>query len=105
LVRIPLLGRAPLFPLVVHGMPDAGVLGAALVIGVCAGLASAALTLLIYAVEDQFPRLPVHWMWWPAIGGLVVGIGGLIDPRVLGVGYDVIHGLLRGELVGGAAVG
>jgi len=39
-------------------------------------------------------------MWWPAIGGLFVDIGGWLDPRVLGVGYDTIHALLKGELVG-----
>ena len=34
-------------------------------------------------------------MWWPAIGGLIIGIGGLIEPRALGVGYDVIGQLLH----------
>ena len=43
-----------------------------------------------YACEDGFQKLPFHWMWWPALGGLVVGIGGLIDPRALSVGYDNI---------------
>jgi CBS domain-containing protein len=75
--------------------------GLCLLVGVGAGLAS----LLVYGFEDLFHKLPVHWMWWPAIGGLVVGLGGRLDPRVLGVGYDLIHGLLRGELIGGALVG
>jgi CIC family chloride channel protein len=44
-------------------------------------------------------------MWWPAIGGPFIGVGGLIEPRVLGVGYDTIHGLLRGEIIGGALIG
>ena len=48
--------------------------------------------------EDLFGRLPMHWMWWPAIGGLVVGLGGLSEPRALGVGYDVIGDLLNGHL-------
>ena len=48
--------------------------------------------------EDVFAKLPIHWMWWPMIGGLVVGIGGLIEPRALGVGYDTIHDLLNGTL-------
>ncbi len=30
-------------------------------------------------------------MWWPAIGGMIVGLGGLIFPQALGVGYDVIQ--------------
>jgi CBS domain-containing protein len=36
-------------------------------------------------------------MWWPAIGGIVVGLGGLIFPRALGTGYDVIDSLLSGN--------
>jgi CBS domain-containing protein len=44
-------------------------------------------------------------MLWPAIGGLFVGIGGWLDPRVLGVGYDTIHALLKGELVGPMVIG
>ncbi|MGH8117578.1 MAG: chloride channel protein [Rhodanobacteraceae bacterium] len=39
-------------------------------------------------------------MWWPAIGALAVGIGGLIDVRALGVGYSVIDQLLTGKIVG-----
>jgi CBS domain-containing protein len=57
------------------------------------------LTKLLYMVEDAFERLPIHWMWWPALGGLVVGLGGLIEPRALGVGYDVIGDLLNGHLL------
>jgi CBS domain-containing protein len=63
------------------------------------------LTALVYACEDGFEKLPLHWMWWPALGGLFVGLGGLVDPRVLGVGYETIHGLLRGEILGAALVG
>ena len=55
------------------------------------------LTLAVYAMEDLFHRLPIHWMWWPALGGLVVGIGGYFQPRALGVGYDVIDDLLHGQ--------
>ena len=55
------------------------------------------LTAAVYAAEDAFQRLPIHWMWWPAIGGLVVGVGGLIQPRALGVGYDIIDELLSGS--------
>jgi CBS domain-containing protein len=68
--------------------------------GVLAGALSALLTRAVYAAEDAFLRLPIHWMWWPAIGGLVVGLGGLVYPRALGVGYDVIEALLTGKLVG-----
>ncbi len=86
----------PLFPF--HGgMHDslAGVL-CWLLMGVAAGLLSALLTWLVYACEDLFNKLPIHWMWWPALGGLVVGIGGLIDPDALGLGYHNIAAMLRG---------
>jgi CBS domain-containing protein len=56
------------------------------------------MTLAVYAAEDAFKHLPIHWMWWPALGGLVVGIGGLIFPQALGVGYDVIALLLQGNV-------
>src|SRR6185369_15304013 len=52
----------------------------------------------LYKLEDAFAKLPIHWMWWPALGGLVVGIGGYFKPRVLGVGYDVIFDLLQNHL-------
>ena len=62
-----------------------------------AGALSGLLTAGVYAAEDAFMRLPIHWMWWPALGGLVVGIGGFIFPRALGVGYDTIGDLLQGR--------
>jgi H+/Cl- antiporter ClcA/CBS domain-containing protein len=73
-------------------------------IGIVAGLQSGLLTTLLYACEDLFGRVKLHWMWWPAVGGLAVGIGGLFDPGALGMGYDVIDGLLSGRIVGHAAV-
>ena len=80
-------------------------LGVALIVGIITGFASGLLTGLVYACEDFFLRLPIHWMWWPAIGAVVVGVGGVIDPRVLGVGYDSIHSLMRGEILGAALTG
>ncbi|MFF7056613.1 chloride channel protein [Achromobacter spanius] len=67
-------------------------------LGVLAGLGSGVLTSLVYAAEDLFEKLPLHWMWWPAFGGLAIGIGGLIDSAALGVGYDNIRHLLAGDL-------
>jgi len=58
----------------------------------------------LYKVEDGFGKLPLHWMWWPALGGLAVGIGGYFEPRALGVGYDVIGDLLHNHLVIGAVL-
>ena len=69
-----------------------------MIAGMLAGALSALLTLGVYAAEDLFQKLPIHWMWWPAIGGVVVGIGGLIFPQALGVGYDTIGALLQGDV-------
>ena len=104
-LRIPLLGAGPIFPVQPHGATSSHELIVALGIGVIAGLASAALTAMVYGAEDAFAKLPIHWMWWPLIGGAVVGIGGLFEPRALGVGYDTIRDLLAGHLVGAFVVG
>jgi CIC family chloride channel protein len=94
-----LLGSAPLFPFAAVPVKAWWSTGAlALGIGVLVGLEAALLSVLLYRVEDAFHRLPVHWMWWPALGGIVVGIGGLIDARVLGAGYGNIQALLDGSL-------
>jgi H+/Cl- antiporter ClcA len=89
----------PLFPF--HGgmEPTALALLCWLTVGVLSGLLSGLLTQLVYACEDMFLKLPIHWMWWPMLGGLVVGIGGLIDPRALGVGYSDIAQMLQGGMV------
>ena len=104
-VRVPLLGSGAIFPVTVHAPLGAEGLMIAFAVGIAAGLASGALTSLVYFCEDLFTKLPIHWMWWPAIGGLFVGIGGWLDPRVLGVGYDTIHALLKGELFGTIVIG
>lgn len=79
-------------------------LGSWVLVGICAGLLSGLLTQMVYACEDGFQKLPIHWMWWPMIGGLVVGIGGLIEPQALGVGYDNITDMLDGRTVATAAL-
>ncbi|MGD0360477.1 MAG: chloride channel protein [Bryobacteraceae bacterium] len=94
-----ILGLGPLFPVPAHPVfiGPQGLLGC-VVAGVLAGALSALLTLAVYAAEDFFLRLTIHWMWWPALGGLVIGLGGLIFPQALGVGYDTIGALLQGEV-------
>jgi CIC family chloride channel protein len=88
----------PLFPYTaVPDMPFWG-LGLCALVGVLAGLQSALMTVCLYGAEDLFRKLPIHWMWWPALGGIAVGIGGYIDPSVLGVGYSNIRLLLAGGL-------
>ncbi len=102
-LRRPLLGAGPLFHLPVHGDWTGAILLAAVGVGLLAGGVSVLLTKSVYASEDLFAKLPIHWMWWPALGGLVIGIGGLLDPAALGVGYDVIAELLGGVRTGPAA--
>ncbi len=105
LVRMPLLGSGPMFPILPHSPLSFGQLTVALLIGLGVGLGSSLLTTLVYACEDGFSRLPIHWMWWPALGAVVVGVGGMIEPRVLGVGYETIHQMLRGDLTGPVLLG
>ena len=104
-LRVPLLGAGPIFPVLAHAPLSGTELAIAAGLGVVAGFGSGLLTMLVYACEDLFQKLPIHWMWWPAIGAVFVGVGGLIEPRVLGVGYDTIHSLLRGELIGAVVIG
>ena len=99
ILRRYLLGFGPLFPVPNHPLfigPEA-LLGCVLA-GLLAGALSALLTMSVYAAEDAFQRLPIHWMWWPAIGGLAIGLGGLVFPQALGVGYDTIGALLQGSV-------
>lgn len=94
----------PIFPF--SGSMEASIagLGGWVLVGIAAGLLSGLLTQMVYACEDAFQKLPIHWMWWPMIGGLVVGIGGLIEPQALGVGYDNIANMLDGHVLAAAAL-
>ncbi len=105
ILRVPLLGAGPMFPIAPHSPLDSNGIFAALLIGLAAGLGSWLLTSAVYAFEDFFQKLPVHWMWWPALAAIVVGIGGMIEPRVLGTGYDTIHALMRGQFLGEVLIG
>jgi len=100
------IGLGPLFLAPAHPLfiGPAGLVGCALA-GLAAGALSVVLTGPVYAAEDVFARLPLHWMWWPAIGGLVVGVGGLVFPEALGVGYDTIGALLQGQVAGRIIIG
>jgi H+/Cl- antiporter ClcA/predicted transcriptional regulator len=93
-----LLGPVPLFPMATTApLPTVGLLFCA-GIGIVGGLASGTLTAMVYKCEDFFLRLPIHWMWWPVFGGIVIGLGGLIEPHALGVGYDNIAALVAGQM-------
>jgi H+/Cl- antiporter ClcA len=102
-VRPLLLDGGPLFPL--HTAPaDLATLASCIAAGLAAGALSWTVSTTLYKVEDLFARLPIHWMWWPALGGVVVGIGGWLEPRALGVGYDVIADLLANRLALGVVL-
>jgi CIC family chloride channel protein len=109
-LRIWWLGSGPIFPMAMHGgvlLVQALLVAAPL--GILVGLASAGLSRLMYGFEDGFEhvcgRLRIHWMWWPAIGGIGIGVGGFFFPRGLGVGYDNIAELLRGNAPLGLLLG
>src|SRR5690606_8054527 len=93
-----LIGSGPMFPMAATAPGLGWDLLAAAGIGMIVGLEATLLSTCLYRIEDLFHRLPVHWMWWPAIGAVVVGLGGLIDARVLGAGYSNIQALIDGSI-------
>jgi chloride channel protein, CIC family len=106
LLRVFWLGAGPLFQMpVLSGNHRIAFALGALLLGALLGLVSAGMSRLMYAFEDLFEHLHVHWMWWPAIGGIGIGVGGLFFPRGLGVGYDNIAELLHGNATIGLIVG
>ena len=98
-IRAYLLGSSAIFHVPAAAIHVTGpVVALSAVSGLVSGVLAIGATALVYASEDAFARLPVHWMWWPAIGGLVIGLGGLVVPQALGVGYDVIGAELNGSI-------
>ncbi len=96
-LRVLVLEPGPLFPLAT-APATLPALGSCLVAGLLCGALSRSLSMALYKTEDLFARLPIHWMWWPALGGLAVGIGGYFEPHALSVGYTVIGDLLHNHL-------
>ena len=94
-----LVGSGPLFPFAAATPAGIEPVAISAGLGLATGLLAALLSFALYRIEDGFHALPIHWMWWPAIGAIVVGIGGLFDVRVLGAGYGSIQDLLDGNLV------
>jgi CIC family chloride channel protein len=101
-MRIAFHGPGAVFPMEAIATPSGLALSAYTAIGVVVGALGVAVTKGLYRIEDAFERLPIHWMWWPALGGIAVGIMGYVSPRTLGVGYDNISHLLDGSLAGQA---
>ncbi len=100
-----LFGSDPMFAMPAIAMPGNHALFAYSLIGLLIGFLSLLITKAVYWIEDGFEKLPVHWMWWPAIGGVAVGVIGYFAPRTLGVGYENITELLSGQATIGLIVG
>jgi H+/Cl- antiporter ClcA/CBS domain-containing protein len=107
-VRIGFHGTAPVFPMPQLTQPGGQALAFYAVIGLAIGVVAAFITRSTYGIEDLFEKLGhkynIHWMWWPAIGAVVVGVVGLIEPRTLGVGYENIIGAISGTITGRALI-
>ncbi|MCY1019205.1 chloride channel protein [Pyxidicoccus sp. MSG2] len=103
-VRLAFVGGAPAFAMPDLASPSGAALAFYIVLGAVVGVASTLVTRAVYAIEDAFEKLPLHWMWWPALGAVVVGVVGYFSPRTLGVGYTNIEDILSGRFVGTAMV-
>jgi len=103
-VRIAFVGAGPMFAMPGVSQPRGYGLAIYVVIGAIVGVAAVLATRAVYGVEDAFDRLPIHWMWWPAIGAVAVGVIGYFAPHTMGVGYDNIESIVSGHLLGRALV-
>jgi chloride channel protein, CIC family len=101
-VRIAFVGAAPVFPMPNIAPPSGEALATYIVLGAAVGVIAILVTRGLYAVEDAFEHLPIHWMWWPALGAVVVGVVGYFAPRTLGVGYENIEQMVTGSIAGRA---
>ena len=101
-VRYATVGTDPVFAMPYVAEPGMAALACYVALGGLIGLASVAVTHIVYGIEDAFEKLPVHWMWWPAIGGVAVGVVGWFAPLTLGVGYSNIEGIVAGHFAVGA---
>jgi H+/Cl- antiporter ClcA len=99
-VRIGFVGVTPAFAMPNLAPPTEAALAAYVVLGAAVGVVAVGVTKLVYVIEDAFDRLPIHWMWWPALGAVAVGVCGYFAPRTLGVGYDNIDRILSGDAFG-----
>lgn len=97
-MRYAFVGSAPVFPMPELGPPGGLALAFYILLGAVVGVLAVVVTKIVYGVEDAFEHLPIHWMWWPAIGGLAVGIIGYFAPRTLGVGYVNIEEIIAGTM-------
>jgi chloride channel protein, CIC family len=103
-VRIAFVGTAPIFAMPDVIQPHGYALAVYVLVGAVVGIAAVLATRAVYGVEDLFDRLPIHWMWWPAIGAVAVGVVGYFSPHTMGVGYDNIENIVSGNILGRALI-
>ncbi len=96
--RMAMRGSAPVFLMPIVGQPPAAAIAVYIALGAGMGLVGVVATRAVFKIEDTFERLPLHWMWWPILGGAVVGLVGVVEPATLGVGYENIEKILQGLL-------
>ena len=104
-MRMFLIGPQPPFAALMTHMTTGSTFWWALAVGLCGGFVSMLMTKLVYLTEDGYSLLRIHWMWWPSLGGLIVGIGGWFVPAALGVGYPTIGAMVNGQLAVGVVFG
>ena len=101
-VRMAFEGMEPVFGMPDLAQPTGAALATYIALGALMGVVAAGVTRIVYGIEDAFERLPIHWMWWPAIGAVAVGVVGYFAPDTLGVGYRNITAVLSNDLTAGA---
>ena len=101
-LRMLLLGTEPVFSMPEVAVPGLAALAIYALLGAMIGVIGIGVTRSIYAIEDAFERLPIHWMWWPALGAVAIGVVGYFAPATLGVGYGNIEAMISGQMVLGA---
>jgi len=89
-------GDTPAFIVPEYEVSAFGQLSMFLVLGVLGAVAGVVFTRLLYLFEDGFERLPLPPWLLPAFGGALVGLIGLYDHDLYGVGYGAIGHALMG---------
>ena len=101
-MRYVLVGSDPVFPMPALSTPGGGALALYVLLGAIVGLAAVGATRAVYAIEDGFEKLPIHWMWWPALGAVAVGVIGYFRGDTMGVGYVNIEKIVAAKFTLGA---
>ncbi|HEX7010006.1 MAG TPA: chloride channel protein [Phycisphaeraceae bacterium] len=96
-IRIAFEGAEPIFAMPDLAPPGIGAMAVYIALGALVGLCAVGVTRAVYFIEDSFEKLPIHWMWWPAVGAVAVGVVGYFAPRTLGVGYDNISHIVSND--------